>query len=478
MDLATYTEGLRRAANPDARSNWLHLVGLCGVAVACLYYGVTAKVQDPLHLYQGLAMLVLATYPALRWAKRADNRFPLFEVLMLTTANTSALPILGSGEHLRMYPIDTITTGGTAVLLYQLIAIITHTLVRGWPGRSTFFTREVLSRDLNRYVGYALVLTTAYTYVATFLDVIPYDLAGVFRAGFGGVGIVAAFVQARRWGLGELNLRDRIFFTVNLAIQVLIQFSTLFLVGGISLTVLAIVGYVSGSKRLPIVAIAAAIAVISVLHTGKSTMRAQYWENSGTRRQVAPGELPGFYSTWITASFDEQETSGGRRTSSSLLERTSLFQMLCLVASRTPDPLPFLNGKTYEDIPGQLVPRFFWPEKPGAHVSTTTLSVYFGLQREEDTVKTTIGFGLLAEAYANFGLFGVGLLGCFMGLLYKKVEALCCESPLLSYAGLLQIVLMAWSFQTEFPLSMWLSSLFQAVIAVLGVPFIVRNLFN
>jgi hypothetical protein len=46
---------------------------------------------------------------------------------------------------------------------------------------------------------------------------------------------------------------------------------------------------------------------------------------------------------------------------------------------------------------------------------------------------------------------------------------------MLSNAGLVLVLLMAWSFQSELTLSIWLSSLFQAIIAVLGVPFVLRH---
>jgi hypothetical protein len=149
--------------------------------------------------------------------------------------------------------------------------------------------------------------------------------------------------------------------------------------------------------------------------------------------------------------------------------------MICLVVDNTPDRLPYLDGLTYGQIPGQFVPRFFWADKPVAHISTYTLSIYYGLQRPEDTKKTTIAFGLLAEAYANFGFYGVGLLAAFFAVCLKKYGRWAQESPILSYAGLLLVLLMAWSFQTELTLSIWLSSLFQAAIAVLGVPFLLRH---
>ena len=49
---------------------------------------------------------------------------------------------------------------------------------------------------------------------------------------------------------------------------------------------------------------------------------------------------------------------------------------------------------------------------------------------------------------------------------------------LLSYGGVLMVILLAWSFQVEFTLSLWLSSLYQACLAVLGLCFLLRRFVN
>jgi hypothetical protein len=149
--------------------------------------------------------------------------------------------------------------------------------------------------------------------------------------------------------------------------------------------------------------------------------------------------------------------------------------MMCLVISLSPEKLPYLEGDTYRDIPGQFVPRFFWPDKPLGHVSTYRLSIYYGLQREEDTIKTTIGFGILPEAYANFGFFGLVLVGALVGFCQKLIRSWSAQSPILSYPGILTVLLMSWSFSTEHTMSIWLSSLYQACVAVLGLIVIVRS---
>ncbi|HXA15210.1 MAG TPA: O-antigen polysaccharide polymerase Wzy, partial [Opitutaceae bacterium] len=250
----------------------------------------------------------------------------------------------------------------------------------------------------------------------------------------------------------------------------LLNFATLYLISGISIIVLGLLGYVSSSKRLPFLAVVIALPVIALLHNGKTAMREKYWDRETPMPSLT--ELPGFFTEWIQDGLDRHQKNG---MTDKLIERTSLFQMICLVVDNTPDRLPFLNGETYGQIPGQFVPRFFWADKPLGHVSTYTLSIYYGLQRPEDTQKTTIAFGLLAEAYANFGFYGVGIFAAVFAFCLKKYGLWAQQSPILSYAGLLLVLLMAWSFQTELTLSAWLSSLFQAAVAVLGVPFFLRH---
>ena len=49
------------------------------------------------------------------------------------------------------------------------------------------------------------------------------------------------------------------------------------------------------------------------------------------------------------------------------------------------------------------------------------------------------------------------------------------RSPIFSYAGLMLILLTAWSFQTELTLSGWLSSLFQGSVSIIAFVFVFRR---
>lgn len=478
-DAAGMTAGalLARPARGQAqllrRSRNLFSLGLTAIVVALGYFTYAAKVADPLHLYLGQAMIVLAGWPSLRWARRAEYGLPLFEVFMLTGLTTYAIPLLTGHQALQRFEPETITTAAVGVVLFQVVANLAFILTRAHPRSGRFWREEIFSRDLSRYLTYGMVLTTVYTAVVLLTTWIPLELEGGLRSICYGVGIIATFLQCRRWGQNQLRPVEKFGFTVLLAAQVIFSWAALFLIGGISILLLGLLGYISSSKKIPLLTLAVILPVVAILHNGKAAMRVKYWEN-GVAMPASISALPPFFSEWIDYGLDP-EIRARTDENNRLLERTSLFHIMCLVVSVTPERKPYLEGETYAQIPGQFVPRPLWPGKPPGHISTYTLSIYYGLQRAEDTQRTTIGFGLLTEAYANFGFFGLAALGFLIGSGFKLVSRWASESPILSLGGMLTIVVMAWSFQTEFTLSLWLSSFTSACLTVLGLPYLVRN---
>lgn len=462
------------------RKRTLSNVAVLGLITFCAYFTATSVAPDPLHKILGNAIAVLATLPALFWIKRTRTSLPVFEVFMLTGLNTYAIPLLGGHEQLTRFDSETLTSAGFMVLAYQIAANITYFSISATSKRGPFWRSEIVSKDISRFLTWGMLLSTAYTIAAQFTNWIPYEFTGVLRAACIGIGNITCFVQSRRWGRNELSTNEKIFFALMVAAQLVFGTASLLLVGGLSLLTLGFLGYISGAKKLPLVPILLALPLVALLHNGKSAMRLQYWGPSGTERHsVTISELPQFYSNWISYGLQPPaEEDATKSRNARLLDRMSLFHIMCLVVSITPEFRPYLEGETYQPIPAQFVPRPLWPGKPSAHISTNMLAVYYGLQSEDETAKTTIGFGLLTEAYANFGLLGCVLLAVAFATLFKLVTSWSADSPILSYPGLLMVVLMAWSFMTEYTLAIWLSSIFQAIVVVMGVPFLTRNLFR
>jgi len=465
---------------PSPPRSWgqgMFLIGVVVLIATEIYFAYVAEVRAPIHLQLGLLILFLAALPALLWAKRGRASLPVFETLMLTGANTYAFPLLTGHQEMMTYIPEDITTAALAVITFQVVAVLVYEFTPARVSTHPFWRDDVITQNLGRWLTRGIALNTAYVTISTFTTWVPYQFESLLRAVFFGIGIICTFITSRRLGSRELSHGEQAFFVVNLLIQCITMATTLYLVGLVSLLLLTLLGYVSSSGKIPFVAAGAALLAIAVLHNGKSEMRAKYWETEHAQPTVT--EIPGFFTEWIQHGLDfDADPEKRAKMTKKLIERTSLFHIICLVTSTTPSSQPFMDGETYKDIPAQFVPRFFWPEKPLGHVSTSKLSVYYGLQTEEDTQKTTIGFGLVAEGYANYGFLGVAGVGAFLALLIKKVQGWAQESPLFSYGGLVVVILLAWSFQVEFTLSIWLASLYQACVAVLLLPFALSRIIR
>ncbi|MEO6995334.1 MAG: O-antigen polysaccharide polymerase Wzy [Lacunisphaera sp.] len=461
------------------RGEKLFNTGLALLAGALIYLGYNAHVSTTLHLYQGLIIFTLSFVPGLLWAKSGGSRFPVFEAIMLLCANAYAIPLFQGQEQLLQYAPEVISTAGWAVILYQVTAITVYQLTSGRPGESNFWNQEMLGQQVEKFVVYGLILSSAYVVVSTFTTWIPDQLGSVLRAAFFGIGILCTFISCQRWGRGELTEADKAIVICTLVPQMIVQTMGLLLIDSLSLLGIALLGYLSGGKRVPWFVMLSSFFIFAVLHNGKSQMREKYWEPDA----IQPGitDLPAFYSEWIGYGLKQATEYGDATkitTGQKLLERTSLIHILCLVINYSPDRQPFLHGETYGYVVPQLIPRIFWSGKPRSHVATYRLAVYYGLQDEDATNETTIAFGMLTEAYANFGMLGSVLLGLFWGFGLKKLQLLSWHSPMFSLAGLMMILLTAWSFGSELTMAAWISSLYQAMIVVLGVPLVLRKLLG
>jgi hypothetical protein len=215
----------------------------------------------------------------------------------------------------------------------------------------------------------------------------------------------------------------------------------------------------------------------ALLHGGKGEMRDRYWPRGDEDvPAVQPLSYPSLIAEWFTVGFTHFQWGTGddqpEEESQSILERASLMQLLLYVQNATPEFVPYLNGETYTMIPWLLVPRILSPNKPAAHEGTYILNVHYGFQTREDTVHTTIGFGLLNEAYANFGILGALGLGILLGGLCGLTSSSARGTPLLSLRALLAILVASYSFQMEFAAGVLVSAMFQSAVGLLALAII------
>jgi hypothetical protein len=467
---------LNSAATRAGERHQLYKTAVVATGVLAAYTIYTGWHLPGELLALSMLSISLAVWPALRWLRRQPYQFPAFEAFMLTCIPSYALQLASDHEALGIYSDAVIAKAMLAVIVFQLSALLAFSRTIAFEKRTPFWTDEMFTRDISRWLPNGLWLNAGYIWVSHYTTWLPADIDSILRSIFFGIATSCSFLLGRRWGAGELRQGVKTNVFLALAVTAILQVSSLYLINSIASALVFFLAYISSGKRIPVTALGLVFILLTILHNGKAPMREKYWALGAPKVTIA--QLPSFYTEWFEhglSPFRDEEQSGNRRE---LLERASLLHIICLTVESTDRGLPFMGGETYTYVLPMLVPRFFWPEKPSGQITTRRLGIHFGLQDEESTRTTSIGFGVLAEAYANFGYWGVILLGLLIGWANKVIAIWTRSAPLLSNGGFIMILLMAWSIQVELPMSGWVSSLFQASICVLGIPYVIKRLFR
>jgi hypothetical protein len=454
------------------RAHQFAMIGYGGLAAAAAFFAYNSVWQDPLLTGAGVAILALGVIPMLRWLQRHDEAYPLVELMQFTLVPFYALPLLTAHEEVARYPEEILLQAAGVVLLFQVCCVLGAVFVdrnhQPHPP-AAWLNDDLVAEDSLSFSAYTLLLTTVWLFISNFTHFIPGELFGTLRAVFFGIGTISAFIQARLWGAGQLKQGMKVLFAANIFLQFVLLNLSLVLVTAMILFLLLVVGYFSSARRLPLVLCLAVTAAFAVLHAGKHKMRDKYWGEYG--QAVTLAAVPDYYSEWIgygmAGAFQAAEDADAGTRHSNLLERASLFQLVCYVIDTVPDRTPFLAGETYSYVPPQVIPRFLWPNKPSPNDSVKTLSVKLGILSAEQAETTSIGYGLITEAYANFGLYGPPILGLLLGWALRKVARLTATCGTLSAGGILRILSLAWCLNAETTMAVWLSSFYQACIAIL-----------
>ncbi len=471
------------ASNTPGHVRQLLILGYTVLIAAALWFWHQSPWRDPLLNAANVGMLVLGVWPVLRWLKRNDASYPIMEFLLLTTVPFYALPILTGHEELANHPESILLQATLVVLAFQAACIAGSELATRQQSsdhyKAEWWRNEILPERRLHFTAYTALITTVWLLIINFSNYVPSELYGTLRAVFFGIGIISVFIQARMWGSGYLSPAHKLLFWINVLSQVTLMFISLLLINGIGLLLTAFVGYFSTARRVPWLPILVMLPLIALLHNGKSNMRQIYW--SSGQAPVTISGLPDYFTQWV--EFGLTPDNSGKDTESQaltygLMRRASLFQIVCIAVDTMPDRSPFLHGSSYEILLSQPIPRFLWAGKPSPHLSVKMLSVQLGILTVEETETTSIGFGMLTEAYANFGYLCVAALGGIFGYLYRRLADGTVDCATLSCAGLLRILCLVWCLSAETTLAVWFSSLYQACIAI-GLPLLLwRSIFN
>lgn len=435
--------------------------------------------------------------------RSAGIGLPIVPILGLQHLIAYGLPIAIGHEVVKTYSEDQLVTAGIEVLIFSV------SLTAAWrfgmqvfrPSSASSYALRGFNRQGSaklRRLGFTLILaSTGYQALQSMnllgwlFSLLPSGSTSLLVALSSAAGACGFFLVSMFVGTKTLPGPARMLFWALLAFNCFISASGYLLSPATATVASVLIGLFWSSGRVPWRYLTVVVVILSFLNIGKYTMRDRYW-NLGTDEgtpTLSLAQMPASYAEWFLVSYDivtgrEQRTGGlgGEKAHNkgvSLLERINNLQNLLYVvdAVDTWNMRP-LGGKTYALIPPLLMPRILWPNKPRAHEGQVMLNVHFGRQDLNSTFRTYVAWGLLPEAYGNFGpKAGAIFLGVCLGVFFAWLENFTARKLLLSREGFIAFtILLVMANSYEMVASVLITTLFQAVVILFlaSAPFVER----
>ncbi|MBJ7392898.1 MAG: hypothetical protein JHC85_15120, partial [Chthoniobacterales bacterium] len=440
------------------------------LAVAAL----TAEQSDPAIIAAGFVVVLASLLPLYLWLLGWSGGLPIWPVFSLATGMTYALPMIQDSVALRGYTADEIIAGGMTFVGFVLLGTIVWASLTSRPPRPP---RSLLMIEMSHSVRYLLLFVGAGLAFGlnqlTGLIPMPGNSMQVFRGITGSLSTMGLFVLAFYLGRGLLDKPSAVLFVAGAVATMLMNMTNLMLAQAAVPMAMVILGYILGGNRLPWRVLLLLFAVMAVLHSGKYQMRASYWsESESGGKQLTFSMIPAFDAEWFGFGLEELGGWGqilkGRDAEdaqSTLFQRSGNLHMLLLVQKKSPQEVPYCFGATYAPIPRLLIPRFLDDQKGISHAGNVMLSVNYGVLTIEGTQGTSIGWGLLPEAYANFGYLGIVGLALVLATFYSWITRMTVGVPMTALRFVIGLLMMG-AATTADTMGVFVTSQFQAIIGV------------
>ncbi len=441
------------------------------------------------------------------WASSGKG-LPVFALFAAQNLVLYGLPIVVGNEGLAAYTADQLFQAGWEVAAFNLA------LIGGWtagmrllrPGSSLCYALLGLDTASNRLTTLGVTLigaSTAYTLATAagamnmVFAALPVGSAPILHATTSAMSASGFFLTGMMVGRGRATSIQRTTFWISLALQCFVTAGGFLLSASVIVVSASVVGLFWGSGRVPWRLLLTFFLTFAFLNVGKFVMREKYWSTSDYDASTTTTlvDMPRTYLEWIGVSFalltgaevapekvgdfggfsDEKDELEGQSLLHRVNNLSSLLYVVDVMEGRNIAPL---GGSTYSLIPPLLVPRLLWPDKPRAHEGQVLLNVHFGRQDLHSTFRTYVAWGLLPEAYGNFGpLKGAVLVGLVLGLIAAWIELATLRKLVLSLEGFLAFttfLLLANSY--EMVASVFVTALFQSLVPIIGAtwPFVAR----
>ena len=470
----------------SAQQKSLFVKGFWAISALSFFNIVTAE-ADLLSIVGALIIAVAALYPSYLWCRDRAKGLPLFPLLAINFLFTHSFPLITGNIYVQEYSSTEHFIASLIVASFLGVATFTWiSYVKKIPVSSTRL-KEFNKKQIFPFFISILIIRIIYqvTSSSSYLWIIlPASIVSSIRAITGALSLFAVITLGYLLGTKSLKKIQARFFIITMAILVFVSGASLYLnVSGFYI-LFAAIGWMLGSGKIPWRLLLVFLLILAFLNLGKGATRHYYWSIRNT--SIQPSEYVQVYQDWINNSLEEirqpnenileEDIVIEENQHGSLVNRSSVVQMLLKVQTETGTERPYLWGKTYFIIPQLLIPRFLNPNKIRGGEANHMLSVYYGLQSYRQTIKTSIGWGLLQEAYANFGWLGCLVLGAFLGNLYGWITRWSMNASTLSFRFLVALIFMNLAFRAEITMGIFVSVIFQSLIILSAIRmFFMKN---
>jgi len=426
---------------------------------------------------------VACMYPVYLWCAGRVQGLPVFPFFSLTYLWTFCLPLLSGNLNVLSYSPEAQLRAALTTVLFLVSGTVVWLQIVSTP-QTIKKPFRALRTDTADNVFIAMVAAGAFLnmYVVGGWSGIPDKLFTIVRGIILGLSFLGIFVLAYRAGQNSMPRTKQYIFFISLVANIVTAAAGLILKTSLTLFLLSVMAYVIGGKKLPILGLLLGIFLLLPLHHGKHEMRHKYWE-APTAHYVQPWQYPAWFQEWWGYAQANKNYVPQRwekvEEKESFVERSSVIHMLMMAQAKIPEPFPYLEGKTYAIIPGLIVPRVLNPNKLRSHEGTHMLNVHVQRQTYEQTLKTTIAWGLLPEAYANFGYFGCALIGGILGACYGTITLAAIGTPPFSARMMFCVLVMSLALaSTEWTAGVYAATLFQSSVPIVGIKYAFMKIYR
>lgn len=414
-----------------------------------------------------VAVTLAAALPMALWVRLGAPGVPVLPAVAPFFYVYYAVPIARENfGTVLATPEDVLRAGATTTVFLLAATGVWWLITREWIRRPRGETADIVSKaQLRQIIAIGLVLGMSLQLGMIFGWFVAFGtFFGVVRDVSVAVAAIACYMIGYGRARGFLLGQFWVFAIGGMALMIALSWTSLLLVGGMQYVLAAMLGYVITSKRIPWRMAIPVAALLFVLHAGKGEMRADYWSRAqGDNTATSVTDMPELFARWFG---DGVQTIVTGETQQDLFDRASLLYRLIFVQRVTPAYIPYLGGESYQFLGDFLIPRFLDPDKVASQAGMAFLNVRYGIQTAADAQSTAIGWGIVAEAYANFGDMGVLVAGFLFGALAALFTCWSAGAPPLAMSTLVGVAALVTMTALESDFTYLLVNLWHAVAAM------------